>query len=82
MAGNLEALDTGSDHVLAYRCARGGEQLTVAANFSEHPQLLAGQYLRAAAAAVQAIDLITGQGYAAAQDLDLAPYQFVWLQPA
>jgi amylosucrase len=81
-AGSLEVLDTGSDHVLAYRCARGSELMTVAANFSEHPQMLAEHYLRAGAAAVQAIDLITGQRYAAAQDLDLAPYQFVWLQSA
>jgi amylosucrase len=81
-AGALEVLETGSDHILAFRCTRGGDRLVVGANFSEHPQMLAGPYLRAAAAADQAIDLITGQSYAAAQDLELAPYQFVWLQPA
>ncbi len=82
MAGSLEVLETGGDHVLAYGCVRGGEQLTVAANFSEHPQVVGGQYLRAALAGASAVDLITGRQHAAGQDLNLAPYEFVWLSPA
>jgi amylosucrase len=77
-AGSLEVLDTGSDHVLAYRCARGGEQLIVAANFSERPEVIAEQYVRAAIGGKPAIDLITSRAYAPGRDLDLAPYEFAW----
>jgi len=81
-AGSLQVLDTGSDHVLAYHCARGGERLIVAANFSEQPQVVGGQYLWPALAGAPAVDLLTGQLHAAPQDLPLAPYEFVWLTPA
>jgi len=78
-AGRLEVLDTGSDHVLAYRCARDGEQLMVVANFSEQPQVIAERYLRAAVEGQPASDLITGRAYTPGRDVELAPYALVWL---
>jgi amylosucrase len=81
-AGSLEVLETGSVHVLAYACIRAGEQLTVVSNFSEHPQVVGGQYLPIALSGGAAVDLITGRPHTAGQDLDLAPYEFVWLSPA
>ena len=75
----MEVLETGSDHVFTYQRARGGKRLVIAANFSEREQVVGARYLPTDGAAETATDLITGQQFAASQDIYLAPYQFMWL---
>jgi len=80
-AGSLEVLETGSDHVFAYRRAHGGEHLVAVANFSEREQIVSVPYLPTDHAGETASDLVTGEQFAGGQDLRLAPYRFVWLIP-
>jgi amylosucrase len=78
-AGSMEVLETSSDHVFAYRRAHGDERLVVVANFSERDQVVRLRYLQTNHAGETTSDLVTGEQFAAGQDLRLVPYRFVWL---
>jgi len=79
-AGNeMQAVDTGSDHVLGYVRTNGAERVLVLANFTEQPQPLSGNLLRMYSPGYEMTDLVTGQCMLA-EDQSLEPYGFMCLQ--
>ena len=76
--GKAAFFDCGNGHILSY--TRGGKVL-VLANFSEHPQSIPANALRAQLPQLvtHAVDVVTGQTVSIGETFTLNPYQFLWL---
>jgi amylosucrase len=76
---NMELVSTNNPQVLGFVRYRDSHRLIVAANFSEQPQLVKGNSIRTAGLGRFFEDAITGETYATSDDVQLDPYQIVWL---
>ncbi|MCA0456161.1 MAG: cyclomaltodextrinase C-terminal domain-containing protein [Chloroflexi bacterium] len=76
--GQAVFFDCGNGHILSYTRSR---KVLVLANFSEHPQSVSANALRAQLPQLvtSAVDVVTGQTVSIAETLTLNPYQFLWL---
>jgi amylosucrase len=54
-------------------------RVVVIANFADSPQQLSGNALRTAGMGRFFEDVITGKTYASSENVELQPYQTVWL---
>jgi amylosucrase len=72
-------IDTGNAHVFGYVRQHGGQRMVVLASFSEHPQAVAASLLRIHGLGYVFQDLASGRAIALDGDVQLEPYQFVWL---
>ncbi|MCG8349200.1 MAG: alpha-amylase family glycosyl hydrolase, partial [Chloroflexales bacterium] len=80
-AGNAtEIIDSGNEHVLAYTRCYDGRRVLVLANFTEHEQSIKFNTIRIHGLSYRFFDLVSDEPIPI-NDLNLAPYQFVWLQP-
>ncbi len=76
----MELIETKSPQILAYVRAQAGNRVIVVSNFSEHPQTIGSNRLRTAGMGRFFEDLYSGQTITTAEDVQLEPYQFLWLQ--
>jgi amylosucrase len=76
----MELIPTGNDHVLGFLRMREGHRLIVLANFTEHPQAVAGNRLRTAGLGRFFEDAIGQRTYPTSESLELEPYQILWLR--
>jgi len=79
---DMELISTQNEHVLGYMRIRNGHRLIVLANFSDTPQIIAGNKLRTTGLGRFFHDLIQGRTYPTSDMLTLDPYQIVWLERA
>ncbi|MCB9136648.1 MAG: alpha-glucosidase C-terminal domain-containing protein [Anaerolineales bacterium] len=89
LAGNeTKIIDVGNPHIFAYVRQHKGEQSGVAeqilifASFSENLQTIAANEFRLQGLTATFTDLVSGKALEPDQDLDLGPFQFVWLKPS
>lgn len=75
----MELIATESSQLLAYVRAHAANRVIVVSNFSEHPQMIDSNRLRTAGMGRFFEDLYTGETITTAKDLQLEPYQFLWL---
>jgi hypothetical protein len=73
--GDLEVIDTGSDHIFGFVRSHGGERVAVLANFTEQPQSIDAYRLRQHSFTQDCVDLVTGSIVAQERLLTLEPYQ-------
>ncbi|MCF8037571.1 MAG: alpha-glucosidase C-terminal domain-containing protein [Desulfobacteraceae bacterium] len=78
--GNMEVIDTANPHVFGFIREYGDQKLLILNNFSEHPREVAQQQLNAVTAATRFADRVTGRSIENGGGLELAPYQFAWLE--
>jgi amylosucrase len=76
--GQMEVIDTGSEHVLGFVRIRDVERCLVLANFSEQEQKIPANVLRLYGLSYNFKDLLSGESIAL-QDVQLNPYQFICL---
>jgi amylosucrase len=79
--GGMEVIDTENGHLLGFLRQRDGQRLLIITNFSEHPQTLSESRLSVYGMGYQFLDHVAGKLFTAQSPLQLAPYQFVWLEP-
>ncbi len=80
LAGQLmELVTTNNHHVLCFLRYHDGHRLIVAANFSESSQTFSGNQLRTSGLGRFFQDAITGTMYATSEDIQMGPYQYLWL---
>jgi amylosucrase len=72
-------IDSGNPHVFGYVRQHGGQRVIALASFSEHPQAVAASLLRIHGLGYVFQDLVSGRAIALDGDVQLEPYQFVWL---
>ncbi|RME84951.1 MAG: amylosucrase [Caldilineae bacterium] len=77
----MNIVETGNPHVLGYVRRHNGARLLALYNFSEQAQTLAANTVRLHGLSYHFLDLVAGQPLTLDADLNLAPYQFLWLQP-
>ena len=77
---DTEFVETGNGHLFGYVRHGGGQRLFVVANFSDHPQEMDANLLRAYGAGYHFTDQVTGQMLTAERPLRLEPYQCMWLE--
>ncbi|MFW5989214.1 MAG: alpha-amylase family glycosyl hydrolase [Desulfosudaceae bacterium] len=78
--GNMEVVEAGNPHVFAYIRAWEGQRLVIVNNFSEYPQSMPAEPLKAATVAAGFKDRVSGRSLTNGRGLTLAPYQFMWLE--
>ncbi len=78
--GNMEVIDSGSDHVLGFVRVHGLERCLVMANFSEQEQKIPANVLRLYGLSYNFQNLLTGERIPL-QDIQLNSYQFICLSP-
>jgi glycosidase len=78
--GEMEVIETGSDHVFGYVRRHGGERVLALANFAEHEQIIPANLLRLYGLSYMFTNLVTEETIALGSDLKLGPCQFVWLK--
>lgn len=71
--GRMDVVESGNPHVFAYRRHHAGRQLLAICNFSEHSQRLTIEIPLCR-------DVISGRTAGASPDLELFPYEFLWLE--
>lgn len=76
---NMQLVDTANPHILGYLRYNEGHRLVVLANFSEQPQRLAGNKLRTAGFGRFFDDAIEEKTYVTSEEVELEPYQILWL---
>lgn len=76
----MELIPCESSSVLGYLRQYEGNRLMVLANFSEHPQTVLANRLRIAGLGRFFEDLVTGETLSTSGDVQLQPYQFMWLK--
>ncbi|MCJ7700830.1 MAG: hypothetical protein MUO62_04545, partial [Anaerolineales bacterium] len=76
--GQMQAISTGSEHILGYMRVQNSQRALVFANFSEREQLIPANLLRLYGLSYSVADLLTRQEIPFS-DLKLAPYQFICL---
>ncbi|MBR9801643.1 amylosucrase [bacterium] len=75
----MELIPLRNPHVLGFLRTHSGGRLMVLGNFTEHPQSVSGNILRTAGLGRFFQDQITGREYQTSEDIELEPYQVVWL---
>jgi glycosidase len=81
IGGSLpEFIRTGNSHVFGYIRRKDDDQILFLNNFSESPQRVAGNTLRLYGLGYQFEDVVAGETFSVEEDLELAPYQYVWLR--
>ncbi|NTW02755.1 MAG: amylosucrase, partial [Oscillochloris sp.] len=78
--GDLTIIETGSPYLLGYTRQHSGQRLLVLANFSEFPQSFSANRLRLYGMGYHFTDLNSGMSVSASEVLQIAPYQFAWLE--
>lgn len=76
---NMELVATKNPRVLSFVRFHESYRAIVAANFSEEPQVVSGNLIRTAGLGRFFQDAISNQTYATSDDIELQPYQIVWL---
>jgi glycosidase len=76
--GELEAFDSGNQHVLSFVRSSGAERVLVLANFSEKHQVLPSNLLRLYGLSYRFENLVSGQ-ITALQEIELEPYAVLLL---
>ena len=76
----MQVMDTGNQHVLGFVRSNGEQRVLVLANFSESPQVIAGNQLRLYGLSYHFIDLVS-EHTIPSSDLELEPYQLLYLEP-
>lgn len=79
--GDVQVIDSGNGHIFGYVRQHGDGRILALTNFSEHPQTIAANRLRLYGASYDLRDVLSEQAYQADDDLELAPYQYLWLEP-
>lgn len=77
----MSVVNTGNIHVFGYVRINSRGLLLLLANFTERAQSIAANELRLYGLGYHFLDLISGNQFALQQDLELRPYQVVWLTP-
>ncbi len=75
----MELIATGNHHVLLFVRINGGNRVIVVANFSEEPQTIRGNHLRTAGLGRFFQDAIGGKNFSTSEDMQIDPYQYLWL---
>lgn len=75
----MELIKSGNPHLLGFVRIHQSHRVVVIANFADSPQQLSGNALRTAGMGRFFEDAITGETYASSDNVDLQPYQTVWL---
>jgi amylosucrase len=78
--GAMSVIETGSQQVFGYARGAAGGRVLVLSNFADQGQTIPAHVLLAQGCRGQAIDLASGQTLTVNGDLNLDPYQFVWLK--
>jgi amylosucrase len=73
--GEMEVIETGSDHVFGFVRAHAGERVAVLANFTEQPQSIEAYRIRQHGFTQDCVDLVTGSNVAPEHTLNLEPFQ-------
>jgi amylosucrase len=74
-----EFIQTGNPHVFGYIRRNGSEAMLFLNNFSEAPQRIGAPILQLAGLGERLVDRVSGARVPLDADLDLAPFQYVWL---
>ena len=77
--GDMEVVDTDSDHIFGYTRSCGEDQIMILANFTENRQKAASYLLQIHSVGNHLTDLISGKQILVDDDLVLEPYAVVWL---
>lgn len=73
--GEMEVLDSGSEHVFGFVRSHGGERVAVLANFTEQPQTVDAYRVRQQGFTQTCVDLVTGTAVVPEHTLTLEPFQ-------
>jgi amylosucrase len=74
-----EFIQTGNPHVFGYIRRDGSEAMLFLNNFSEAPQRIGAPILQLAGLGERLVDRVSGARVPLDEDLELAPFQYVWL---
>jgi glycosidase len=74
-----EFINSGNPQVFGYIRRKGNQQILVLNNFSDNTQMISGNTLRLFGLGTQFRDSVTGRLFDIKDDLELDPFQFVWL---
>ena len=77
--GEMEVIDTGSEHVFGFVRSRGGERVAVLTNFTEQPQAIEAYRVRQHGFTQDCFDLVTGSTVVPEHMLALEPFQLCCL---
>jgi glycosidase len=77
--GDMEVIETGSDHVFGFVRSHGSERVAVLTNFTEQPQTIEAYHVRQHGITQDCVDLVTGTAIAPEQTLTLEPFQLCCL---
>ena len=80
--GGMTLVDTGNPHLFAYRRDDAMQRLLIVNNFSEFTQVMPSARLAAAGATGRAREMFTRQAVAAAGDLAIDAYRYLWIDLA
>jgi amylosucrase len=75
----MKLLPSGNPHVLAYRRDWDSDLVLVFANFKDTPETISGNILRTAGLGRFFKDAISGDMFGTSEEIQLEPYQVVWL---
>jgi amylosucrase len=73
--GEMEVIDTGSEHVFGFVRSHGGDRAAVLTNFTEQPQTIEAYHVRQLGFTQACVDLVTGSIIVPEQTLTLEPFQ-------
>jgi hypothetical protein len=73
--GDMEVIETGSDHVFGFVRSHGRERVAVLTNFTEQPQTIQAYHIRQYGFTQDCIDLVTGTSIVPEHNLTLEPFQ-------
>jgi glycosidase len=73
--GEMDVIETGSDHIFGFVRSHGSERVAVLANFTEQPQSIEAYHLRQHGFTQECVDLVAGSSLAPEALLTLEPYQ-------
>lgn len=76
---SMDLVKTNNPHLLGFVRYHESHRLIVIANFSEDPQVMTGNSIRTAGMGRFFEDLLTDITYPTSDDLEIAPYQILWL---
>ncbi|QDV69877.1 Amylosucrase [Rosistilla carotiformis] len=76
----MQLVDLGNPHVLCFVRMNEAHRLIVIANFSEYPQVIAGNLLRTAGLGRFFEDVISGDTVSTSASHELESYQIMWMQ--
>ncbi|MCG6157337.1 amylosucrase [Rubinisphaera margarita] len=76
----MELVPLHNQHVLGYSRFNESDRLIVLANFSDYPQTVSGNIVRTAGLGRFFEDQLSNTTYQTSHDMELLPYQVVWLR--